>query len=120
MRKRIGAMKTEEYIQQISNPLVKEYFFQNLRRVSLTNMIIGFLIQRARKKENFARTSIDEDSGLYNYADGGELKDWKYKRFDEGWIDGEGYIKIVELDGISQAKEIECWKYKDKFEGFEH
>jgi hypothetical protein len=62
------------------------------------------------------------------YAKGGKMKSWKFKPSDEGWLEGVGYIKILQLLPIDEAYHKEryfyrkmdngkvAWSYKDKFE----
>ncbi len=62
------------------------------------------------------------------FAKGGKMKDWKFKPSDEGWLEGVGYIKILQLLPIDEAYHKEryfyrkmdngkvAWSYKDKFE----
>jgi hypothetical protein len=62
------------------------------------------------------------------YAKGGGVGDWRFKPNDEGWLEGVGYIKILQLldadESYSQPryyyqivdKKKNAWTYKDKFE----
>jgi len=81
-------------------------------------------------KTRVSKKRLIEWANSGGYAKGGETENWKYKRFDEGWIDGEGYIKIAQLLPKDEAypkpryfyKNFSVlggkmgWKYKDKFE----
>ena len=71
----------------------------------------------------------DEYNGeIMDYEKGGSMDGWKFKPSDEGWLEGVGYIKILQLLPIDEAYPKEryfyrkmdnnkvAWSHKDKFE----